>query len=276
MLPLHKLRELPAAPRLRKMAKLFGEAEYRISRGGRLSPGEGAYLASLTALVGEAASLSPAAAGVLADAETALADPDGEGALRAINHVRHLLLEKTGRQPADWDLIDHTGQLDPARRRPFPGMRVYLEDIRSPFNVGAMFRTAEAFGAERLLLSPLCADPRHPRAVRTAMGCVAVMPWERLTGGAAGNTPDSALGEGPFFALETGGTALGKFVFPRRAAMIVGSEELGISPGALALADQSLGRLSIPCYGVKGSLNVSVAFGIAMQGWAMALVEQAP
>jgi TrmH family RNA methyltransferase len=42
------------------------------------------------------------------------------------------------------------------------------------------------------------------------------------------------------------------------------------------LADQSLGRLSIPCYGVKGSLNVSVAFGIAMQGWAAVLAGKAP
>ena len=74
--------------------------------------------------------------------------------------------------------------------------------------------------------------------------------------------------EGPFFALETGGTPLENFSFPTRGILIAGSEELGVSPGALAAADASLGRVSITCYGAKGSLNVSVAFGIVMQAWA--------
>jgi TrmH family RNA methyltransferase len=56
--------------------------------------------------------------------------------------------------------------------------------------------------------------------------------------------------------------------------MIVGSEELGVSPQALAAADASLGRVSIPTWGAKGSLNVSVAFGIALQAWAFQLSSQ--
>jgi TrmH family RNA methyltransferase len=72
----------------------------------------------------------------------------------------------------------------------------------------------------------------------------------------------------PVFALETGGIPLAEFPFPRQGLLIAGSEELGISPQAMAVADASLGRVSIPCYGAKGSLNVSVAFGIVMQAWA--------
>jgi TrmH family RNA methyltransferase len=53
--------------------------------------------------------------------------------------------------------------------------------------------------------------------------------------------------------------------------MIAGSEELGVSPEALAAVDASLGRVSIPSFGVKGSLNVSTAFGIAMQAWSFKL-----
>jgi TrmH family RNA methyltransferase len=151
-------------------------------------------------------------------------------------------------------------------------MTVYLEDIRSPFNVGAMFRTAESFGAEKILLSPLCADPRHPRAERSAMGCVDLLPWERrdlfADDAATGDAPPPAA---PLFALETGGTPLDDFPFPRRGLMIVGSEELGVSPAALAAADASLGRVSIPSYGAKGSLNVSVAFGIVMRAWARSI-----
>jgi TrmH family RNA methyltransferase len=54
--------------------------------------------------------------------------------------------------------------------------------------------------------------------------------------------------------------------------MIAGSEELGVSPAALAAADASLGRVSIRTYGAKGSLNVSTAFGIVMQAWVAALL----
>jgi TrmH family RNA methyltransferase len=191
---------------------------------------------------------------------------------RSLNTLRHILLAETGRSQADWDFIDQRGQLDPAARRPFPGMLVYLEDIRSPFNVGAMFRTAESFGAEQLFLSPLCADPRHPRAARSAMGCVDLLPWERrdffTAPGAEIAPPDC-----PLFALETGGTPLHRFEFPPRGLLIAGSEELGVSPPALAAADASLGRVSIPCYGAKGSLNVSTAFGIVMQAWAQALAS---
>jgi TrmH family RNA methyltransferase len=164
-----------------------------------------------------------------------------------------------------------------------------------------MFRAAESFGAEKMWLSPLCADPRHKRAERTALGCVDIVPWARLpeepfaaaqtaaaqvtaqgiTPGQPVGTPAQAVAAcadnaadfsvGPFFALETGGIPLEEFSFPSRGIMIVGSEELGVSPQGIAAADASLGRVSIPTYGAKASLNVSVAFGIVMQAWAAAL-----
>jgi TrmH family RNA methyltransferase len=114
------------------------------------------------------------------------------------------------------------------------------------------------------------------------MGCVGILDWERLSleklsvkklaigklpvpghsGDSAADTPV------PFFALETGGTPLRDFSFPQTGVMIAGSEELGISPEALSLADARLGRVSIPGYGAKASLNVSAAFAIAMQAWS--------
>ena len=206
---------------------------------------------------------------------------------RILNTLYHILLSETGRYTADWDYYESPGILDASKRRPFSGMQVYLEDIRSPFNVGSVFRAAESFGAEKIWLSPLCADPRHKRAERTAMGCVDLLPWERFSfdpfsvpkeNGACldyGNLPlfgkFPLFYEGPFFVLETGGTLLADFSFPPRGILIAGAEELGVSPHALAAADASAGRVTIPCYGAKGSLNVSVAFGIVMQAWAAAL-----
>ena len=76
---------------------------------------------------------------------------------------------------------------------------------------------------------------------------------------------------GGVFALELGGRDIGTFPFPAAGTVLVGSEELGLSPEALRLAEASLGRVSIPLAGAKRSLNVSVAFGILMHRWHEAL-----
>jgi len=282
--------------RLRKAVSLFGEAERRFIITKRLEPEKAEYLGRVADLLAKDGSFSHAAITALKTARIGLAsDVDGRDIRRLLNTVYHLLLAETGRPQSDWDFIEETGGFDLSKRQAFKGMRVYFEDIRSPFNVGSMFRAAESFGAEKIWLSPLCADPRHKRAERTAMGCVDVIPWERLPVDPFSNQDegikhgeDSALGDSalcdialggnssgvlpfaeyPLFALETGGIALGDFLFPQDGILIVGSEELGVSPRALALADHSLGRVTIPTWGVKGSLNVSVAFGIVMQAWA--------
>ena len=144
----------------------------------------------------------------------------------------------------------------------YPGLYVYAEDIRSPFNLGSIFRTAEAFGAEKVFLSPGCTDPNHPRAVRSAMGCDEVIPYERV---ALADLPKDL----PIFALETGGTDIREFDFPQKGIVVIGSEELGVSPEALALA--KAGTVTIPMTGVKASLNVGVAFGILMERWTSAV-----
>ena len=283
MISLNKLERLPRHQRLRKICKIFAETENRLCAAVPHNSADGVlrFCADAAELLAGDPLFPPEVSAVFAQAvpvfrETAL-DPAAEQAdparlRRSLNTLRHILLAETGRSQADWDFIDQQGRLDPAQRRPFPGMLVYLEDIRSPFNVGAMFRTAESFGAEQLFLSPLCADPRHPRAARSAMGCVDLLPWERrdfFTAPGDETAPPAC----PLFALETGGTPLHRFEFPPQGLLIAGSEELGVSPPALAAADASLGRVTIPCYGAKGSLNVSTAFGIVMQAWAQALAS---
>ncbi len=183
--------------------------------------------------------------------------------LRELDGFRHALLKETGQAPADWDLIDpSTGLPDIASRQVVPGMRAYLEDIRSPFNVGSMFRSSDAFGLEKLILSPDTADPEHPRAARSSMGATSLVPWERADLAAL----DANQGE--VFALELGGTPIDEFAFPVRGIVIVGSEELGVSAAALKRCTR--GKVSIPMAGAKGSLNVGVAFGILLQAWARA------
>jgi len=285
MIPLYKLEKLPRTQKLRKISKVFTMAENRLC----MAVGKGAeiFSASEFAFFADAAKLLAADPLFSQDAQKAF----GEAAdifkapfenhidifilRRALNSVKHILLLETGKDQADWDFIGSDGRLDLEKRKVFEGMFVYMEDIRSPFNVGAMFRTAESFGVEKIILSPFCADPHHRRAERTAMGCIDVIPWERCEL----NSLDLFSDENnsvPVFALETGGIPINEFSFPPRGILIAGSEELGVSPRALAAADASLGRVSIPCYGTKASLNVSVAFGIAMQSWANAVKTGLP
>ena len=278
MIPPAKFARLPRHQRLRKAEKILALLERRLAgestgipEPAGLSP---AYLAEVLGLLAADEDFPAGERKVFREAALCCdpCSPLSSGGLRrSLNAARHVLLAATGRYPSDWDFIGGEGGRDGAKRRVFPGMRVYLEDIRSPFNVGAMFRAAESFGVEKLWLSPRCADPQHPRARRSAMGCVDVLPWERVE--AEDLLGPRREGEGRFFALETGGLDITEFAFPRQGILIAGSEELGVSPAALERADASLGRLSIGTYGAKGSLNVSVAFGIALQRWAEALAR---
>jgi TrmH family RNA methyltransferase len=179
---------------------------------------------------------------------------------REINRLRHALLRYLGAEPAEWDLLKPASQdLDPTARTILPS-EVYLEEIRSPFNVGSIFRSCEAFGVSRILLSPSTASPLHPRALKSGRGATHIMPWRF-----------AELAEiehqNGVFALELGGTPLEEFRFPGRGVMLVGSEELGLSPEALNLAGSQAGRISIPMAGAKRSLNVAVAVGIVLQAW---------
>ena len=286
MIPLYKLEKLPRIQKLRKIAKIFTIAENRLCMSAKTdtaavtsagAAGTGIFTAAELVFFTDVSRLLAADTLFPENAKKAFEETSSvfaSAALspvqlrRALNSVKHLLLAATGRDQSDWDFTAGDGRLDPAGRQVFNGMYVYLEDIRSPFNVGAMFRTAEIFGVEKIFLSQFCADPGHHRAKRTAMGCIDIVPWERRGFFACEENPVLPY---PVFALETGGIPIDKFPFPRQGLLIAGSEELGASPRALAAADVSLGRVSIPVYGAKASLNVSVAFGIALQAWSRAL-----
>ena len=220
---------------------------------------------------------------------------------RTCNVARNHLLAIIGTFPAEWDLIiaphknsegkivtpedlenslnqrnslnqenlqDHDTisqssiETQTAKRSFYPGISVYAEDIRSPFNLGSIFRTAEGLGAEKIYLSPFCCDPEHPRAVRSGMGCIETLGYER-------KSLDELPDDKPIFVLETGGTPIEEFKFPKEGICILGSEELGASPEAIKKA--TYGCVTIPMIGLKASLNVGVAFGILMQKWVESL-----
>ncbi|PKL06072.1 MAG: hypothetical protein CVV53_06150, partial [Spirochaetae bacterium HGW-Spirochaetae-9] len=95
------------------------------------------------------------------------------------------------------------------------------------------------------------------------MGAVELIPWRRCP-------IDELQALGPIFALELGGCPMDEFAFPEKGLLILGSEELGVSASCLTLAGER--RVSIPMRGIKASINVAVAFGIAA-AWAIAKYE---
>lgn len=266
-----KLFQLEGGQKRRKLALTFGALERDIlgiaEKGTEYSftslP-RAEYIKQVTAVLLRDPKLSEEAAATLHN--LLATEPLDE--LRLCNFARNTLLELLGTFPAEWDLViaphsSGTAEDGTVRARDFfPGVAVYAEDIRSPFNIGSIFRTAEAMGAEKVYISPHCIDPTQPRAIRSGMGCIETMGWERI--------PLEQLPEDiPVFALETGGTDINEFKFPERGICIIGSEELGVSPEALARA--TYGTVTIPMKGLKASLNVGVAFGILMEKWVESL-----
>lgn len=182
---------------------------------------------------------------------------------RLCNEARNILLKTLGITGAEWSLViaPHPS-LKKKERFFYKDVFVFLEDLRSPFNLGSIFRSAESMGVEKLFLSPRCVPPENKRAKRSAMGCIDLLPNEKCD---IENLP----GDLPVFALETGGVPLGEFVFPEKGICLIGSEELGLSAASLKRA--TYGVVSIETVGMKGSLNVGVAAGILIHAWASAL-----
>ena len=265
MISVNKLMSLTPRHGARKACNTLELAE-RAYRAGdcRAAP----WIMELAAAYAACDFLDPAMRALCAE----LADPSGAAGLqdpergaRAANRLRRGLEAFAGVSPADWDFGQPLGlALDPGVRRVFPGMRAYLEDLRSPFNVGSAFRTADAFGVSELLLSGFTPEPSHPRASRTALGAAEIVSWRRAV-------LDDLAGLGEVFALELRGEPLDGFEFPETGVAVVGSEELGVSPEALALCAR---RVSIPMLGAKGSLNVGVAFGVMLNAWRADLARR--
>ena len=263
MIDPHKLFQLEGGQKRRKLALTFGALERDIAgiaeKGTEYdftSMSREEYTKALVRIVLADPKLPESAAKEL----TALLAEKDFDERRTCNVARNHLLSIIGTFPAEWDLViaPHAASGVVQQRDFYKGLCVYAEDIRSPFNVGSIFRTAEGMGLEKVYISQGCTDPMHPKALRSGMGCIETMGFERKT---LNELPEDV----PVFTLETGGTPLKDFVFPKKGIVIIGSEELGVSPQALKRA--TYGRVSIEMKGLKASLNVGVAFGILVQAW---------
>ncbi len=141
-----------------------------------------------------------------------------------------------------------------------------LERVVDADNVGSVFRSAEAFGVDAILLSPGCCDPFYRKAIRTSSGAALVVPFA-----AAAPWPealDRLKSQGFLIAATTPGgeaTDVGAFVDTPaargRIAVIFGTEGQGLTAETLARADV---RLRVAMSGALDSLNIATTAGIVL------------
>lgn len=156
--------------------------------------------------------------------------------------------------------LDRSGK--PAEAPRFAGL---LEDIRSLWNVGSIFRSADGAGFEKLYLCGITACPPRKEIAKTSLGAEESVAWEHHAG-ALDILPALAAGGVQIVALEKTEESIslrdaldqGRLKAPM--CLIVGNEVSGVSAEALARADVVC---HLPMRGAKSSLNVAVAFGIA-------------
>lgn len=139
---------------------------------------------------------------------------------------------------------------------------ILAHNIRSIWNVGAIFRTADAFGITKIFLTGYTASPPSKEITKTALGAESWIPWE--------------VHKDPFAVLEqlkvdgytivsleksADSIALSEYIVPNKVVLILGHEILGVSTQLQVISDAIV---HIPMLGQKESLNVSVACGIAL------------
>ncbi len=145
---------------------------------------------------------------------------------------------------------------------------VVLDDVRSSYNVGSVFRTSDAFKVEAVYLCGITAQPPSAEIHKTALGAEDSVEWKHF--GSVEEAVDELHGKGYFvYAIEQcegsekAPLRLGESTKP--CAVILGNEVKGVKQSAIDKCDNCL---EIPQFGTKHSMNVSVTAGIVIWEFA--------
>ena len=146
-------------------------------------------------------------------------------------------------------------------------LHALLDNIRSAWNVGSIFRTADGFGFKHLYLCGITPTPENEAVTKTSLGAEEFVTWSahkdalKLAGGlkkqgfaiwALEQTDDS----------ESIDTAISSLTADQTTVLVVGSEVTGVDPGILEIVDRVV---HLKMRGQKRSFNVAVAFAVAAQ-----------
>lgn len=129
--------------------------------------------------------------------------------------------------------------------------------LGDPANLGALARSALAFGASKLILTEEAANPYHPKAIKASAGALLKIPIYRTS-----KFADFLQEQDNIFALDSKGENIERFKWPKDIRLALGEE----GPGFSGL--KGLNKLSIPTQGVE-SLNATVAASIALYSYSL-------
>lgn len=151
------------------------------------------------------------------------------------------------------------------QQSPLPRMVAVLEDIRSLWNVGSMFRTADGSGCQHLIVTGITGYPPRKEIEKTSLGAEAVVSWNYAANSMSVIPEFKKLGY-QILSLEKDekslplSTVIGGNLLRFPLCIVVGNEVTGLYLETLQASDYIC---HLPMRGMKTSLNVAVAFGIA-------------
>jgi len=147
-----------------------------------------------------------------------------------------------------------------------PPIEVLLDNLRSTLNVGSIFRTSDGARVRKIHLCGTTPTPEHPKIAKTGLGAEWNLPWVAYRNGL---DFISEVRKNGFMVISLEATPASTSIFSldlditntQPILLVIGNEVSGVDPEIL---DQSDYVCSIPMSGIKSSLNVAVAFGIAV------------
>ncbi len=144
---------------------------------------------------------------------------------------------------------------------------VVLDNVRSAYNVGSVFRTADAFLIEAIYICGYTARPPHKEIAKTALGSTDTVTWKAFDKALDAVAELRNLGY-KVYGIEQVENSISlekiDLIGDTKTAVVFGNEVTGIQQDVLQICD---GSIEIPQFGMKHSLNISVAAGIVL--WEM-------
>jgi TrmH family RNA methyltransferase len=160
----------------------------------------------------------------------------------------------------EWSLDEITTALPSPR-----GLLLVLDRLQDPGNLGTLIRTADAVGADAVVMLEPCVDPFDPKSVRGTMGSIFTVPFARIADSSKLWPWLTEHGYRPIGADATRGqTAWNSNALVGAAALALGNEARGLSPD---IHPHLVDYVSLPLLGHAESLNVAVAGGTLMYEW---------
>ena len=188
---------------------------------------------------------------------------EGARVVRVVDHVFDALSEESAPEGVICVAHMQSALHAPWQDAPPADERIMLlESVRDPSNLGAIIRSAAAFGIDRLIVSDDCADPYNAKTVRASMGTLFSQRIDRASDLAAAIELLKANGRRVFAAaLDESAERLGDFPIETGDCAVVGNEGHGLSPRVIAACGRTV---YIPMTERAESLNAAVAASVLM------------